>query len=207
VADEVTTTAPLQFVPTLAPEEAARANFYGLIARLFQAPPDAALLQAIAVSGELEAEEGGVALAWRDLAQAAASAELEAVVEEYDAAFIGVGKAPVTLYTSAYSVRYSNEMPLVGLRRDLAELGLGRRGESTEPEDHVAALSEVMRHLIAVQKSALEDQKRFFERWIWPTAQSLCSAIQKAEPIRFYRPVARFAFAFFELEHAAFEML
>jgi len=197
----------MQFVPTLAPEEAARANFYGLVARLFQAPPDAALLQTLAAAGDLEAEEGGMALAWRDLAQAAASADAEAVQEEYDAAFIGVGKAPLTLYTSAYSIRFSNERPLVELRRDLAELHLGRRSEATEPEDHVAALCEVMRHLIATQKSGLEDQKRFFERWIWPTAQSLCGAIEKSAQIRFYRPVARFALAFFELEHSAFEML
>jgi len=195
----------MTFVPTLAPEEAARANFYGLVARLFQAPPDAALLQTLAAAGALQAEEGGIAPAWRDLAQAAAAADAEAVREEYDAAFIGVGKAPVTLYTSAYSVRFSNERPLVELRRDLAELHLARR--SDEPEDHVAALCEVMRHLIAVQKSALEDQKRFFERWIWPTAQSLCSAIEKSPQIGFYRPVAGFAFAFFELEHSAFEML
>jgi TorA maturation chaperone TorD len=200
-------TAPMTFVPTLAPEETARANIYGLIARFFQAPPDAALLQLIATDAGLEAEEGTVAQAWRDLAQAAVSADAEAAREEYDAVFIGVGKAPLTLYTSAYSIRHSNELPLVELRRDLAVLQLGRRGEVNEPEDHIAALCEVMRHLIAVQKPALEDQKRFFERWIWPVAPSLCGAIEKSAQIRFYRPVGRFAFAFFELEHSAFEML
>ena len=82
-----------------------------------------------------------------------------------------------------------------------------QRGEVNEPEDHIAALCEVMRHLIAVQKLALEDQKRFFERWIWPVAPSLCGAIEKSAQISFYRPVACFAFAFFELEHSAFEML
>jgi TorA maturation chaperone TorD len=200
-------TAPMTFVPTLAAEEAARANIYGLIARIFQAPPDAQLLQIVAADGQLEAEEGTVAQAWRDLAQAAASADAEAAREEYDAAFIGVGKAPLTLYTSAYSIRHSNELPLVELRRDLAALQLGRRGEVNEPEDHIAALCEVMRHLIAVRKLSLEDQKRFFERWIWPVAPSLCGAIEKSAQINFYRPVARFAFAFFELEHSAFEML
>src|SRR5258706_7930703 len=200
-------TAPMTFVPTLAPEETARGNIYGLIARLFQASPDAALLQLIATDAELEAEEGTVAQAWRDLARAAASADAEAAAEEDDAAFIGVGKAPLTLYTSAYFIRHSNEMPLVELRRDLAALQLGRRGETNEPEDHLAALCEVMRNLIEVQKLSLEDQKRFFERWIWPVAPSLCGAIEKSTQISFYRPVARFAFAFFELEHSAFEML
>ena len=198
---------PMQFVPSLAPEELARANFYALIARMFYAPPDPGLLRAIAAADDLKAEEGGVALAWRELAQAAASADSQAVQEEYDAAFIGVGKAPITLYTSAYSVRYTNEAPLADLRRDLSGMHLARRSEATEPEDHLAALCEVMRHLIAERKSALEDQKRFFEQWLWPSAESLCSAIQKSEHISFYRPVARFAYAFFELEHAAFEML
>jgi TorA maturation chaperone TorD len=200
-------TAPITFAPTLAPEELARANFYGLIARLFYAPPDATLLQTIAAAEDLEAEEGGVALAWRDLAQAAAAAEAEAVKEEYDGAFIGVGKAPITLYTSAYSVRYTNEVPLADLRRDLAELHLARRSEATEPEDHISALSEVMRHLISERRSGLEPQKIFFEKWIWPTAQPLCTAIEKSEQIRFYRSVARFAFAFFDIERSAFEML
>jgi TorA maturation chaperone TorD len=200
-------TAPMTFVPTLAPEETARANIYGLIARLFQAPPDAALLQLIATDAELEAEEGTVAQAWRDLARVAASADAEAAGEEYDTAFIGVGKAPLTLYTSAYSIRHSNDLPLVELRRDLSALQLGRRGEVNEPEDHIAALCEVMRHLIAVQKLALEDQKRFFERWIWPVAQPLCGAIEKSDHVRFYQFVARFAFAFFDIEHSAFEML
>ena len=200
-------TAPMTFVPPLAPEEVARANFYGLLARLFYAPPDAALLQTLAAADDLEAEQGGMVLAWRDLAQSAAAADPEAVREEYDGAFIGVGKAPVTLYTTAYSVRYTNEMPLAGLRGDLSGLGLARRSEATEPEDHLAALCEVMRHLIGEQKAPLEQQKRFFEGWIWPTVQPLCSAIEKSEQIRFYKTVARFAYAFFELEHSAFEML
>jgi TorA maturation chaperone TorD len=203
---------PMQFVPTLPAEEVARANFYGLLARLFSAPPDAALLRTLAAADELEAEalqadEQGIALAWRDLAKAAADADPEAVREEYEAAFIGVGKAPITLYTSAYSMRYTNEAPLAQLRGQLSGLGLARRSESSEPEDHIAALFEVMRHLIAEQKRELEEQKRFFERWIWPAAQPLCDAINKSELTSHYRPVAKFARAFLELEHSAFEML
>jgi TorA maturation chaperone TorD len=199
--------APLQFVPTLPPEEAARANFYGLIARLFSAPPDAALLRALADADELDAEEGGIALAWRDLARAAADADPDAVREEYETAFIGVGKAPITLYASAYSVRFTNEAPLARLREELSQLGIARRSETSEPEDHVAALCEVMRYLIAEEKADLGIQKQFFERWIWPIANPLCDAINKSELTPRYRAVAKFARAFFELEHSAFEML
>ena len=198
---------PLNFVPTLPAEERARADFYALLARLLYAPPDAALLQTLAAAPELDAEDGAIALAWRDLALAATAADPEAVREEYETAFIGVGKAPITLFTSAYSARYTNETPLADLRGTLAALGLGRRSDATDPEDHIAALCEVMRHLIAEEKSGLEAQQRFFEKWIWPIAAPLCSAIEKSELTPFYRRVAGFARAFLELEHSAFEML
>jgi TorA maturation chaperone TorD len=64
-----------------------------------------------------------------------------------------------------------------------------------------------MRFLIAEQKSDLEHQKEFFERWIWPTVQPLCSAIQKSEEIVFYKTVSDFLLRLCTLEHTAFEML
>jgi TorA maturation chaperone TorD len=198
---------PLNFVLTLPPEEAARANFYGLLARLFYAPPDAQLLQTLAATTDIDAEEGGIADAWRGLARAAAKADPEAVRQEYDTVFVGTGKSPVTLYACAYSIRYASEAPLAELRSELARLGLARREEASEPEDHIAALCDTMRHLIAVQKRALTDQRRFFQRWIEPAAQSLCNAIEAEPGTSFYKPVARFAKAFFDIERYAFEML
>jgi TorA maturation chaperone TorD len=197
----------MQFVPTLPPEEAARANFYALLARLFYAPPDADLLQTLAGSAEPEAEEGGLSGAWSALAEAAAAADPDQLREEYESAFIGVGKAPITLYTSAYSVRFTNETPLATLRGVLAGLGLGRRTDATEPEDHIAALLDVMRYLIAEQKRDLEEQKHFFERWIWPIVHPLCGAIGKADGMYFYKSVAKLLDEMCTLEHRAFEML
>jgi TorA maturation chaperone TorD len=187
----------------MAPEEAARANFYALLARLFYAPPDAALLAAIAA----EKLEGELADPWGELARAAATADPAGVREEYETAFIGTGKAPVTLYTSAYTIRHSTEVPLAELRGELARLGLARRAEAREPEDHIAALCDTMRHLVAEQQSALEEQRRFFNRWIGPTADPLCGAIERSERTAFYKPVARFAKSFLLLEQSAFEML
>jgi TorA maturation chaperone TorD len=202
-----TGSAPLEFVPTLAPEEAARANFYGLLARLFQAPPDRALLEALASADAMAAETGAIATAWRELSRTAAEADPQAVREEYDAAFIGTGKAPVTLYAGAYSIRFTNETPLAELRGELARMGLGRRVETSEPEDHIAALCEVMRYLISEEKAGLPVQQRFFSRWIWPNAEPLCDAISESPMTAFYRSVARLAKSFFELEKSAFEML
>lgn len=187
----------------MAAEEAARANFYALLARLFYGPPDAALLQAIG----LEKLEGDLAPPWEELKRAAAAADPEALREEYETAFIGTGKAPVTLYTSAYTIRFSNEAPLAQLRGELAALGLARRAEAREPEDHIAALCDTMRHLVAGQKRDLEEQRRFFNRWIDPAIEPLCSAIERSDKTAFYKPVARFAKSFFQLEQVAFEML
>lgn len=200
-------TQPLSFVPTLPPEEAARAALYGLLARLFYAPPDAALLASIASSGPLQAEQGELAPAWAELAEAARSADAEAVREEYELQFVGTGKAPVTLYASAYLVRYSNETPLAELRGQLSAMGIARRSNVHEPEDHIAALCDVMRFLIAEQHADPARQRPFFERWIRPTAEPLCAAIAKAPGTDFYRRVARLAKGFFVLEQSAFEML
>ena len=197
----------MQFVEALPPEEAARANFYALLARLFYAPPDEPLLRSIAGTREADEEDGGIGRAWRELAEAAVSADAEAVREEYDCAFVGTGKSPVTLYTCAYSVRYTNEAPLVELRRELSALGLAKREGAGEPEDHVAALCEVMRHLVSERSADLALQKHFFERWMWPTAEPLCNAIQRSELTRFYKRVAALLLELCTLEHAAFEML
>ena len=194
----------LQFV---APEEQARANFYGLLARLFYAPPDAGLLKALAMADELDADDETLAARWRDLMAAAAATEAEAVRVEYDDVFVGTGRAAVTLYACAYSLRYTNETPLAELRGDLAALGLARREQAGEPEDHIAALCDTMRHLIAQQQRPLDEQQRFFGRWIGPNYEQLCSAIEANERTSFYRHVARMAKAFFSLEQAAFEML
>lgn len=198
---------PLQFVRTLPPEEQARANFYGLLARLFYGSPDAALLGALAEGGELPADEPGLAAAWRELVAAAAQADPEQVREEYEETFVGTGKAPITLYSSAYLVRYSNDAPLVALRQELAALGIARRDGVHEPEDHIAATLEVMRYLIAQRADSLDTQRNFFARWIRPTAERLCNAIEQSDKTRFYRHVSRVLGELCKVEHTSFEML
>jgi TorA maturation chaperone TorD len=187
---------PLQFVRTPAPEDQARANFYGLLSRLFYAPADAELLEALAQADELEADAEVLAQCWKELCAAAAKADAEEVRDEFDTVFIGTGKAPITLFTTAYSIRYANEVPLVALRNALSDLGLARREGAGEPEDHIAE-----------QQGDLEVQKRFFEQWIQPNVEPLCAAIEKSERTAFYKHVGRLAKAFFSLEQSAFEML
>jgi hypothetical protein len=76
----------LDYLPA---EELARARIYGLLARLFSAPPDAALLDAIANAGEVDAEDGNLVDAWLDLCCAAANTDEETASVEYRRAFAG----------------------------------------------------------------------------------------------------------------------
>jgi TorA maturation chaperone TorD len=192
-------------------EEAARANFYALLARLFYAGPDAELLAAIAGADELAAEGRNVALAeaWNALAAASAATDAHAAQREYDAVFVGTGKAPVTPYATYYLVETGREKLLAGLRGELDAMGLARAEGAHEPEDHFAGLCDVMRLLIAAgaDEEALVEQSRFFDRYLRRSYPALCEAVEACDAADFYRSVARFAKAFLDVEVESFEML
>ncbi len=195
----------------LGPEEQARANVYALLARLFVAPADADLLRRIASGDESgndaqKQDSGEFALAWRELVNAAGDAQDSAVADEYQQLFVGTGRSEISLYVGAYTARMSVDTMLVDLRRFLNERGLQRRTGVNEPEDHIAMLFEIMRFLIQEQTSAVDQQKRFFNRFIWSGGQSLCNAISEHPQARFFRPVARLAKCFLFVEHDAFDM-
>ena len=194
--------------PPIPDEEWARAEIYALLAQLFYAPPDARLLGAIAKSGELVEEEAAtpLALAWLELKKACAETDAAAVKEEYDTVFVGTGKAEVTLYLGAYVPRSGAGPLVVELKEYLAGHGLARRDSVNEPEDHVAAVLEVMRHFIAEARLGVAEQKQYFDTYVWSGATALCAAIEAAEAMRFFRIVARFARSFLELEHTAFDI-
>jgi len=189
------------------PEDQARAEFYALLGRLWYAAPDQALLDAIATAPPLTAEgaHGALAEAWRQLQAAAAVADPAAVSDEYDAVLVGTGKAEVTPYVSHYLAETGRERVLVALRDELAELGLGRVGATHEPEDHFAALCEVMRHLAG--DAAMQQQKNFFTRYMNRAYNPLTDQVTASSKTSFYKHVARFTKAFCDVEAASLDML
>lgn len=193
----------MQFV---APEETARANFYGLIARLFYAPPDPQLIAEM-LQAEAVAEPGSeLDEHWRAVVEAGRNALPALLEQEHTDLFIGTGKAEVTPYLSHYVLRHPGDTPLVALRRQLLEWDMARQEGAHEYEDHVSAVCEAMRYVIAVQQRGLEEQKRFFGRFVYPGATAFCAAVTASPKARFYVPVARFARAFLEIEKSAFEI-
>jgi TorA maturation chaperone TorD len=192
-------------------EETARAEIYGLLGRLFYAPPDAALLEQIRVAPtEAPAAGGFLEEPWRALVGTAREMTADAVRAEYDALFGGVGKPEVYLFGSHYLAGFLNEKPLARLRADLARLGLARSEAMPETEDHIAYLCEVMRYLIAgddVSVANLTQQKAFFADHLMPWAPRLCEALAAHPAARFHARLADFAGAFFNVEAQGFDML
>ena len=190
----------------LAPEDEARAGIYGLIARLFYAPPDEGVLAQLLHSTAFEGSGEPIALAWRELVAAARTAFPVVLENEHTELFVGTGKAEITPYLSHYTILYATDNPLVELRQQLSRWGLARRETANEPEDHIAGLCETMRFAIAVQHRTIEEQKSFFEHFLYRGATAFCNAVTASPKAGFYRLVARFAQAFLELEREAFEM-
>lgn len=192
--------------PQIAPEDAARANLYALIGRLFYDAPDSILLAKISREQDASGEEGGtIGETWRALRAAARRAYPAMLKQEYDGLFVGVGKAEVTPYTSHYISEYSPERHLVRLREQLALWGLARRSAAYEVEDHVSGICDVMRLLI-VEGRDDDEQRLFFKEFVYPAVVPLLAAVRGSASAVFYRQVAEFARAFIEVEQAAFEI-
>ena len=191
---------------SLSPEEQARADFYGLIARLLYAAPDEQLISELVRAPLLEGE-GALASAWRDMVEVCRSAFPVTLENEHTELFVGTGKAEVTPYLSHYILQRSSDNPLVDLRQQLAAWGIGRREEVPEYEDHISGICEAMRFAIAVQHRSPEEQKDYFERFVYRGAVAFCDAVSASPNAHFYRLVVQFARAFFEIEKTAFEMV
>ena len=204
-------TAALTFGSSDDSEELARAELYGLLARLWLAPPDAPLLQQFALAVTQAPHPGGVLEApWQDLVAALRATTLEAAAAEHVALFHGVGKAEVFAYASFHLAGFLNEKPLAALRHDLAALGLTRDSAALETEDHIAYLFEVMRYLIAGDDVAvcnLEQQRRFYRAHLQPWVHKLCDSVIAHPRADTWRAVATFTQEFIAVETQAFDML
>lgn len=191
-------------------EDQARADLYALAARLLLAPPDAALLAGLAMADPIQASGGDHALedAWEKLVLAASVMDAGAVAEEFDALFVSSGTPALNPYGSLYLSGFMNDTPLAELRADLAAFGIGRVRGVGEFEDHLGALCETMRVLIAggpgIRRQPLRVQKTFFEARIGRWYARCLADMAGAEGANFYRLVAGFASALLAIEAEAF---
>jgi TorA maturation chaperone TorD len=197
---------------TLMEEDRARAAGYALIARLFYAPPDEALLARLAAgaSGEWSSratavEPGAYERAYAALQQASRASRAEDLRQTYDDLFVGAGRAAVTPYTSAYAAPHAPDRHLLALRERLHAVGLERKATAFEYEDHVSAVCEVMRWLIERERP-LEEQLDFFERFVESGVPPFCAAVEARAGEPFYTSSAALARALVAVEREAFDL-
>ena len=192
--------------PECAPEERARADMYALIAALFYGPPSAELLALLGSAPSLAGEgDARLPAAWQRLQRAAASAHAERLREEYDACFVSIGEAPIMLFGSHYLTGYLHEKPLAELRAALARMGLARRDEAREPEDHISAVADVMRHLI-LSGAGGDAEQGFFDRFVRPWYGRFAERVEQGTENEFYRALGEFTRAFLDVERDSFDL-
>jgi TorA maturation chaperone TorD len=191
-------------------ENGARAALYGALSHLFFSAPSPSFLQQIAGSRDAVSDDASpLTVAWRDLCTTAGHSDATAVRGEFDTVFVSTGKPPVSLYASSYMAGRLRGQLLAELRGDLAQIGYARAEESSEYEDHLSALCDVMRGLIVDAENpaaAFAAQQVFFRNYLAPWFNKVCTAINDCGQVAFYRPVAAFAHAFFINESEYFEL-
>ena len=205
------TTTALSFAAADGSEELARAELYGLLAGLWLAPPDDAMLQQFKVAVTQAPERGGhLEAPWEALVGAMRSTTAVDAAAEHDALFHGVGKPEIFAYASYHLSGFLNERPLAQLRQHLQQLDLTRDAERGETEDHIAYLFEVMRYLIAGDDLAvcnLEQQRRFFRAHLQPWVAQLCDVVEAHPRAHTWRAVAAMTRAFMQVETQGFDLL
>jgi len=176
-----------------------RAGAYSMLAALLRQSPRQDVLNVVTglADGVEEKDDFAVAMSMLGLAaRAATPAELD---DEYHALFIGLGRGELVPYGSWYLTGFLMEKPLGVLRDDLASMGFARNDSTCEPEDHVAALCEVMAMLIDEGRSPGE-QTRFFNAHMSSWVGQFYTDLSQAKSAVFYRAVARFGKAYFDFE-------
>jgi len=183
----------------IAEEQVYRAGAYRMLAALLRDVPQTDVLAHVSALADIPTQHDELALAMSMLGLAARDRSAEQVDDEYHSLFIGLGRGELVPYASWYLTGFLMEKPLALLRDDLALLGFERTTGTFEPEDHVAALCEVMAMLIS-ENQPLATQSQFFQAHLANWLDRFYADLSRAEHAVFYRAVGRFGTAFFELE-------
>ena len=181
-----------------------RADHYRVLARLLAGPPTAELLAVLQRIDPCNIGSAALRNRWRELKTAASQAETAALKSAYQKLFIGLGRGEVVPYACHYLTGRLMDAPLVGLRTALGQFGMVRRADLAEPEDHAAALCEVMA-LLCGEEESNGTVGKFFDTYVASWVPSFFKDLKHSTPGGFYRAVAAFGEDFIatEIRHYA----
>ncbi|MGR5109143.1 TorD/DmsD family molecular chaperone [Vibrio jasicida] len=183
-------------------EQTLRTEIYLVLSALFRSAPSEEMIEFL-TSLEVEPSESAMQKAWIALQQAAKDSNREALEDEYQDLFIGIGRGEVMPFGSWHMTGAMMEKPLAEIRHDLELLGFERDENVKEPEDHIAALCEVMSMLTSEEEDL---QQAVFNKHIAPWFSSFTQQLENAESANFYKPAAQLCEAFLTLEQVRFSV-
>ncbi|KIP75858.1 cytochrome C oxidase subunit II [Vibrio harveyi] len=183
-------------------EQTLRTEIYLVLSALFRSAPSEEMIEFL-TSLEVEPSESAMQKAWIALQQAAKDSNCEALEDEYQDLFIGIGRGEVMPFGSWHMTGAMMEKPLAEIRHDLELLGFERDENVKEPEDHIAALCEVMSMLTGEEEDL---QQTVFNKHIAPWFNSFTQQLENAESANFYKPAAQLCEAFLTLEQVRFSV-
>lgn len=193
--------------PDVSEEDLLRANCYGLLASLLLSPPCSGLLDTLRA---LKGDETPFGTAMSALAEQARTSKPDDIADEFTRLFYGHGAGgELHPYASFYLTGFVYDKPLALLRDDLAALGLTKSEATTEPEDHIAFLMNIMHELIVGTHGVQHDldaQKAFYDTHVAPWATAFFENLETAENAEFFRPVGTIGKLLMDIETEAFSI-
>lgn len=193
-------------VNVVSDEDNLRADFYRLLARFLTKPPTQSDLK---FASGLEGGDAPLGKAVHSFARVATGTDAANADDEYHELFIGVGRGELLPYGSYYLTGFLHEKPLARLRNDMAELSIAANPDATEPEDHAAAILDMMAGLIDGSFGApldLSEQKKFYDAHVGSWMPLFFRDLEGASSSVLYAALAQIGSRFLEIEGAAFEM-
>lgn len=181
-----------------------RADLYRLLGRLLAAAPDETLFRILRGLARQD-ESTPVGQAVVALAEAAHMADAETTAADYQLLFVGVGRGVLVPYASWYLTGFIGERPLARLREDMRKLGILRAAGNPEPEDHIAALCEMMSGLLSGAFGNADDHDQnaaFFDTHLRPWAPHFFGDLASNRRSPFYAAVGGLGCSFLEAEAA-----
>ena len=193
--------------PPVSLEASLRATFYGLFSDVLSAAPQTELLAKCAA---LTGDDSPLGQAVTTFAHVCARSQPCVVAREYKDLFIGPGRGELVPYGSHYLTGSLHGKPLARLRRDMERLGLEQEPGVSDPEDHIAALCEMMAGFIDGtygEPMPLSEQKTFYDRHLGSWAGRFFNDLQTAKSSVLYGALGAVGLAFFALEEQSLRLL
>lgn len=190
----------------VAEEDLLRAQLYQMLSHFLGNPPSEKDLESLAA---MNGDDTPLGEAIASLAKIAGKTDVVLVAQEYQELFIGVGRGELLPFGSYYLTGFLHEKPLAALRKDMERLGIARRESVKIPEDHVAAIFEMMSGIIDGKYGTaydLDEQREFFNKHVGSWAKHFMSDLEGAKASILYAAIGTIGRLFLEIEEVAFTM-